>query len=243
MMRLDRSISIKDYANDIGADQKLVLGFGWERMDGRNDDFNVSAICLDANLNVVEVISYVNHCAFNGSIRHGGDKCTSDGNKDNEEISINLGTVNSSIMHVGFVINLRYGHELDRIEKAKWYLFDVGTKRNLASCQISDNLRLKQYTGLMVACLCRGSEDWILRNTEKPTLFGNSIHDLKNFFLNASALDPTADPKPEIILKREKLALFGNSAHDFKNFFLDASALEPNVVPKPGIILNQLPVA
>jgi len=200
IMRPDRSIRIKDYANNAEVDQNLGLGFGWKSTDRRYVDFKVSTICLDAHLSAVEVISYENLGADNGSIRYGGDTCNLDENEDDEEIFINLGTVDSDIMYVGFVISSRYGEELDHIEKAKCHLFNLDTKIDLALYRISDDVWSKKYTGLLVLCFCRGSGDWTLRSIEEPTVFGNDADGLKKFLRNAPVLEPTAVPDGEIIL-------------------------------------------
>jgi len=204
IMRPDRSIRIRDYANNAGLDQNLGLGFKWKSTGRKKKyiDFHVSAICLDAHLSEVEVISLENPGADNGSIRHGGDMCNLDEDKDNEEVFINLDTVDSDIMYVGFVISERYGKELDHVERAKCHLFNSDTKLDLALYQISDDVWSKKYTGLLVLCLCRGSGDWTLRSIEEPTVFEKDADSLTNFFRNAPVLEPTAVPDREIILNQ-----------------------------------------
>jgi len=88
MMRKGGAIRVKDYNNGASFDQDLVFGLAWDITNGKSIDLDASAICLDSDLNLVEIISYRKLCSDCGGIQHGGDEREGDEKGDDEKLFI-----------------------------------------------------------------------------------------------------------------------------------------------------------
>jgi len=142
VMRKGGAIRVKDYSNGASFDEDLVFGLAWDITNGKNIDLDASVICLDENLDVVDIISYQKLCSDCGSIRHAGDELKGEKEGDDEQISINLNGIQSNVMYVTFVVNSYSGEDLNDISSAKSHLFNPLTGVDLAQYQISNNSSL-----------------------------------------------------------------------------------------------------
>jgi tellurium resistance protein TerZ len=150
----------------------VTLGLAWDVTDGVQIDLDVSVVCLDGDLNCVDLVHYGKKRSNDGSILHGGDEREGDVAGDDERINISLLSVDNRVKYLGFVINSFSGQELDDVAGASCHLFDTATRRDIASYVLSANRQLDKYTSLVMACLFReeNSDEWFLRIISKPSV-------------------------------------------------------------------------
>jgi stress response protein SCP2 len=136
----------------------VTFGLAWDVTNGRNIDLDASAICLDADLNEVETVSFRKLQSTNGSILHGGDEREGDAIGDDEKIHFKLKAIDPKVKYIGIVINSYSGQELDDIAAASCHLFDSSTGRDIARYALTNASELDKRTGLIMACLFRGTD-------------------------------------------------------------------------------------
>ena len=132
-------------------------------------DLDASAICLNSDLKLVEMIWHKQLNSDDGAIVHGGDQRSGKASGDDESIYVELPKVHKSVHYIGFVVNSYSGQELDDIEKASCHLYDTKTGADIATHAISDCKFLDGHTALMMGCLYRvkgrgnAGDEWCLR--------------------------------------------------------------------------------
>ena len=142
----------------------LVCGLYWDVTDGVNIDLDASAVMLDANLNVLDIVFFQKLASSDGAVRHGGDEREGDEKGDDEKIFFNLARVHSSVAHIFLTINSYSGQELDDVKDAGCHLFDGATGRDLARFGMTNMAFLDKHTALLVGDIYRdpASGDWAL---------------------------------------------------------------------------------
>jgi tellurium resistance protein TerZ len=169
----NQSLSLK---KDDGAHlTKVRLGLGWDAAKKglfslfvpSSIDLDASAILLDANKKVVDTVWFNQLKSKDGSIRHGGDNLTGDGDGDDETIFVDLSAVHPNVTDIVFVITSYRGQTFDKVnnvyarviddsgrngtEIVKFNLADTGTK-----------------TGAVIAKLTRAAGDWVFTALGTP---------------------------------------------------------------------------
>ena len=196
ILKKGEAIQINDYIIHEEPLHRLVFGLAWDITNGRAIDLDASAICLDANLNVVDIISYQQLRSMDGSIIHGGDEREGDEIGDDERIFINLDAVRPEVMHIGFVINSYSGQELDDVKKASCHLFNEYNKRDLAYFKLSKDRALDKHTALVMACVYRCYDNWNLRIIGEAA-HGRRAHELVDELQNFLSRNPP--PMPNVV--------------------------------------------
>ncbi len=184
--------------------EPLTFGLAWDVTNGVNIDLDASVICLDASLNVVDIVSYSHLRSKDNAIKHGGDEREGDELGDDEKIEIWVNSVDPTIKHVGFVINSFSGQELDDVSKASCHLFDSNTRVDIARHKIANNGDLDKHTALLVASLYRSDEGgWCLRiisEAAQGRIARDLVDEFQNFLMRNPPPPVTHCPEPEIIL-------------------------------------------
>lgn len=91
---------------------KILIGLGWDvnRYDGGADfDLDASAFLLGANgkcTSDADFIFYNQTTGGNGSVVHTGDNRTGEGEGDDEQVTVDLAAVPSTIEKISFVITI-----------------------------------------------------------------------------------------------------------------------------------------
>jgi tellurium resistance protein TerD len=91
---------------------KVMVGLGWDtnKYDGGNDfDLDASIFLLDSNgkcSSEKDFVFYNQLTGGNGSVEHTGDNLTGEGDGDDEQVKVNLGSVPASIEKISFVITI-----------------------------------------------------------------------------------------------------------------------------------------
>jgi tellurium resistance protein TerD len=91
---------------------KVMVGLGWDtnKYDGGNDfDLDASIFLLDSNgkcASEKDFVFYNQLIGGNGSVEHTGDNLTGEGDGDDEQVKVNLGSVPVAVEKISFVITI-----------------------------------------------------------------------------------------------------------------------------------------
>lgn len=162
ILRKGGNVRLADYSGGNKLPSTVVLGLAWDVTNGVNIDLDASIICLDSDLNLVDMIFFGKLRSDDGSVRHHGDEREGDERGDDEKITIVPAQVSPNIQYMGIVINSFSGQELDDVNRASCHLFDPVTKLDICSYALTNAVSLNGYTALVLGCLYRGPEkgDW-----------------------------------------------------------------------------------
>mmetsp|Transcript_48994 Transcript_48994/g.116542 ORF Transcript_48994/g.116542 Transcript_48994/m.116542 type:complete len:435 (+) Transcript_48994:99-1403(+) len=102
--------------------QKVTAGLGWD-VAGKGVDLDVSAVLFDSSAKVVNCIFFGNLKAC--GVKHSGDNLTGEGEGDDEQIQVDLGSVPSQVHQVFLVVNIyTKGVTFNRVKNAYCRIFD-----------------------------------------------------------------------------------------------------------------------
>ena len=205
IMRKGGTIRVSDYVPGGKIPPHVSFGLAWDVTNGVNIDLDASAILLDANLGLRDLVNFRQLQSKDGSIRHSGDEREGDEAGDDEIINISLLSISEDIKYIGFVINSFSGQELDDVDQASCHLFDPKTGTDIASYTISNSKELDKHTALIMGCLFRGDEanDWYLRIISLPSqgrTADKNVDELQTFLLCNPPQPPASHPDDDIIV-------------------------------------------
>ena len=251
MRKNGNAIRLQDYfTSEQSMPNELTFGLAWDVTNGVNIDLDASAICLDSNLNVVDIISYKKLGSDDHAILHFGDEREGDAIGDDEMIRLNLNSLNPTIAHIAFVINSFSGQELDDVSEASCHLFDTRTRNDLAYYNLSDNKVVDKKTALLMASLFRenGDGQWCMRIIGEPAMgrvASQVVSPLQYFLKNNPPVGFQEVPEPEIIVNEmpedveiavEAVAEQDAAPHDTSNnVFVPPYATSVNPSPNAGV--------
>jgi stress response protein SCP2 len=206
VMRKGGTIRVADYVPGGFIPRNVTFGLAWDVTNGVNIDLDASAILLDENYQLIDLVFFQHLTSNDGSIRHSGDEREGDEDGDDEMINLALGDVSPNIKYIGFVVNSYSKQELDDVDKAACHLFDPKTKAEIATYAMTNSKELDKHTALLMGCLYRGDggrDDWYLNIIGAPrqgTMAKDNVGDLQNYLLENPPQIPNAVPEPEIVL-------------------------------------------
>ena len=177
-------------AKDGGAKlTKVFMGLGWDPVaskpgllgrlfggaSGSADiDLDASLILLDAEKKVLDTISFQKLKSSDGSILHGGDNLTGDGDGDDEVIHVNLGQLPAAASHMVFTVSSFRGLTFNEVENAFARLVDEATKTELCRFTLTEQ---GAHTGVIMASMSKTSAGWQMTAHGKPCQ-GRTVKDL-----------------------------------------------------------------
>jgi stress response protein SCP2 len=238
VMRKNGIIRINDYyplvsnntSNTINDSNWLTLGLKWDIQNRADMDLDASVICLDEQLQVVDVISFNHLRSDDNAIIHGGDERDSDTKcenpegddlKDDEKIKFSLNQVNPKVQYMGIVTSSYSGKELDHIALTSCHLYDTTINRDVANYALTNCQSLKHHTAVMMACMFRPrmtndnetldtKNEWLLEIIAEPAqgrTAQDNIDDFQNYIQchqnkMVSNLPPL--PFPDIVVESEQ---------------------------------------
>eukprot|EP00985_Skeletonema_marinoi_P026121 scaffold19952_cov105-Skeletonema_marinoi.AAC.2 len=171
VMNKETTIRVADYAPTRDKlPSVLAVGLAWDVTDGVDIDLDASAVCLDKNYNLVDMVYFKHLRSEDGAIHHSGDEREGDEIGDDEKIIVAFNAVNPRCEHIVFVINSYSEQELDDVAMASCHLFDPVTRKDLATYTLTNNASLDNRTALLLADLYRDavSRDWMMRIISLP---------------------------------------------------------------------------
>lgn len=203
VMNKETTIRIKDYAPTRDKlPSVLAMGLAWDVTNGVDIDLDASAVCLDKNLNLVDMVYFKHLRSEDGAIHHSGDEREGDEIGDDEKIIVAFNAVNPRVEHIVFVINSYSEQELDDVAMASCHLFDPVTRKDLATYTLTNNSSLDKHTALLLADLYRDavSRDWMMRIISFPhqgktakRSFGVIVEYLRRHLPAIPAIPPNPD--------------------------------------------------
>ena len=205
IMRKGGTIRVSDYVPGGKIPANVSFGLAWDVTNGVNIDLDASAILLDANFKLRDIVYFKQLTSKDGSIRHSGDEREGDESGDDEIINISLHRVSEDIKYIGFVVNSYSEQELDDVDRAACHLFDPNTKADIATYTLSNSKEVDKHTALIMGCLYRGdtADDWYLRIISLPSqgkTAHRNVNDLQSYLLCNPPQPPPPHPEEEIVL-------------------------------------------
>jgi tellurium resistance protein TerZ len=173
---------------------RVFMGLGWDpakpasgggffsRMlgggggGGGSIDLDASVIVLDANKNEIDTVSFSRLTSKDGSIRHGGDNLTGDGDGDDEVIHVDLSRIDPRAAHLVFTVNSFRGQTFNEVDNAVARLVDETTDKEICSFTLREQ---GAHTGVIMASLSKGGDGWTMTAHGKPGQ-GRRVSDLVN---------------------------------------------------------------
>jgi tellurium resistance protein TerD len=167
--------------------KKVLVGLGWDpiRNSGINFDIDSSVLMLDENGKIARsggllglggtkwVVSFRNLKSPCGSVIHGGDNLTGEGDGDDEQIIVDLEKVPSHIQKIVFVVNIfmceSRRQDFGQVRNAYIRLVNQADQRELCRFNLTENYAGK--TALIVGEIYRYNGEW------KFTAIGEGTHD------------------------------------------------------------------
>ena len=165
---------------------RVFMGLGWDAVKkggffggllggGKQDiDLDASVIVFDANKSPIETVYFAQMTSRDGSIRHGGDNRTGDGDGDDEVIHVDLSRLDPRAAHLVFTVNSFRGQTFKEVDNAVARLVDETTGKEICSFTLKEQ---GAHTGVVMASLSKGSDGWTMK-AHGSTATGRTAHDL-----------------------------------------------------------------
>lgn len=150
-----------------------IFGGGRGGSDG-DIDLDASVIILDAAKNQLDTVSFSQLKSKDGSIRHGGDNLTGQGDGDDEVIYVDLSALDPRAAHLVFTVNSFRGQTFDEVDNAFARLVDKTNDTEICKYTLSEKGR---HTGVIMASLTKTSDGWQMTAHGKPAQ-GRTVRDL-----------------------------------------------------------------
>ncbi|MEP6559494.1 MAG: TerD family protein [Nakamurella sp.] len=150
-----------------GTLSQVRMGLGWDAIKKKGlfgkekevaVDLDASALLLDANRQVLEIVYYGNLRSADGSLMHTGDNLTGKGDGDDESIMVDLPKVPPAVAHIVFVVNSFSGQNFSQILNAAARVVDSADRdRELVKYELSGS---GTHTAIVMAKLSRSGGGW-----------------------------------------------------------------------------------
>lgn len=175
-------------AKEGGGLTKVYMGLGWDPVakkkgflagllgGGGSDsiDLDASVILFDAGRTTVDMVSFQQLASNDGSVRHGGDNRTGEGDGDDEVIYVDLSRLPGSVVHLVFTVNSFRGQTFNEVANAFARLVDETKKVELCRFTLTEQ---GGHTGVIMASMSKGSDGWQMTAHGRPCQ-GRTVRDL-----------------------------------------------------------------
>lgn len=147
--------------------KKVIFGLGWDvrKTDGGDFDLDASAFVLGEDSKVLSdshFIFYNNLKDPSGAIVHSGDNLTGEGEGDDEQVTIDLGTLTPNVAKVAFVVTI---HEAEarkqnfgQVTNAFIRAVNADGEAEIARYDLSEDASIE--TAMIFGELYRHGSDW-----------------------------------------------------------------------------------
>ncbi len=152
---------------------KVFMGLGWDPVQapkkkgffgallggGGSDDIDLDAsvILFDSSKTPVDTVFFGQLNSKDGSIRHGGDNLTGEGDGDDEVIYVNLTGLPGNVAHLVFTVNSFRGQTFDEVDNAFARLVDESGNREICRYELKEK---GGHTGVIMASMSKGADGW-----------------------------------------------------------------------------------
>ena len=155
-------------SKEVNGLSKVIVGLGWDAAKKGlfqappNIDCDASAIILDTDDKYKDVVYYGNRSGANNCVYHHGDNLTGDGDGDDEQITVNLANMSSSVGRIVFVVNIyackERKQDFGMIKNAFIRLVDALTEKEICKYNLSENYSGK--TAMIFAEVYKKGNEW-----------------------------------------------------------------------------------
>jgi tellurium resistance protein TerD len=150
--------------------KKLLVGLGWDPRvtDGTEFDLDGSAFLLKADGKVrsdADFIFYNNKKSACGSIVHGGDNKTGQGDGDDEAVALDLDRIPADVDKVVFAVTIHEGEKRNQnfgqVSKAYMRCVNIDGDKELARFDLSEDGSVE--TAMIFGEIYRNGAEWKFR--------------------------------------------------------------------------------
>ncbi len=142
----------------------VTIGLGWKpAAQGASIDLDASAFLLDANKFIPteeHFVFYNNLKSPDGSVKHSGDDKTGESSAggDDEQISVNIATLDEKIKEILFVATSHTGQNFGQIGDSYIRIIDNVTGEEIAKYMLDENFSIE--TGVEFGRLYNINNEW-----------------------------------------------------------------------------------
>lgn len=147
---------------------KITVGLGWDtnKYDGGKDfDLDVSVFLTNAEGKVTSDKNFIffnNKQNENGSVVHAGDNLTGEGEGDDEQVKVDLGSVPSDVEKIAFTITIYEAPERNQnfgqVSRAYARIVNDANQEELVRFDLGEDFSIE--TGVVVGELYRNGSEW-----------------------------------------------------------------------------------
>lgn len=160
---------------------KVFMGLGWDPvkkksggffgklLGGGGDDsidLDASVILFDSAKNPFDIVYFGQLRSKDGSIRHGGDNLTGEGDGDDEVIYVDLSALPAQTAHLVFTVNSFRGQTFNEVDNAVARLVDDTNRKEVCRYALREQ---GAHTGVIMASLSKGAEGWVMTAHGTPS--------------------------------------------------------------------------
>lgn len=153
---------------------RVVMGLGWDVKKskgwfsggGGSIDLDASCLMFNSNGQLLDQVWFQQLRSRDGSIVHGGDNRTGDGDGDDEVIKVDLTRVPADVKTLVFTVNSFTGDTFDRVENAFCRLVDETTGAEVARYNLSSS---GPHTAQVMAKVSRTATGWEMTAIGAPS--------------------------------------------------------------------------
>lgn len=157
---------------------RVFMGLGWDpakkptggffsKMFGGGQsasdeiDLDASVLVFDGASNVIDQVWFRKLQSDDGSIKHGGDNRTGDGDGDDEVIYVDLARLDQRAKHLVFTVNSFRGQTFNEVDNVVARLVNQDGERELCSFTLKEQ---GSHTGVVMASLSKGADGgWTMK--------------------------------------------------------------------------------
>lgn len=137
-------------------------------------DLDASVILFDSDKMPVDVVWFRQLRSKDGSIRHGGDNLTGEGDGDDEVIHVDLANLPKSVEFLVFTVNSFRGQTFNEVGNAFARLVDGNSGKEICRYSLTEQ---GPHTGVIMASMTRSGGEWKMTAHGKAA-DGRSAQDL-----------------------------------------------------------------
>ncbi|SDQ86173.1 TerD family protein [Pseudovibrio sp. Tun.PSC04-5.I4] len=151
---------------------KIFMGLGWDPVEQKGGflkkmfgggaseiDLDASAVLFDKNKAAIDLVFFQQLNSRDGSIKHGGDNLTGEGDGDDEVIYVDLAKLPANVEHLVFTVNSFRGQSFDEVENAFARLVDHTKNQEICRYDLKEKGR---HTGVVMASMSKENGGWTM---------------------------------------------------------------------------------
>jgi tellurium resistance protein TerZ len=165
--------------------QNICVGINWGAIEKKGwlggvkkeaVDLDASCALYDSNKQLLDIVYFGSLKSKDGSIKHSGDDLTGDmggdDGLDNEIITVNFPTLNSSVEYIAFVLNSFRGHDFGTIPFASIRIYEgTPTRVNeiFATFDIANGSNFSGHVSMVMGVFYKKNGEWKFNAIGEPT--------------------------------------------------------------------------